>query len=111
MNGHDFEYYCNNRILKVHGFSFSKVTKGSGDFGVDIIANKDGKKHVFQIKRYKSRVGVAAIQEIVSGRVYYKAECAYVITNSFFTKQAIEMAKKCNVILIDRNNFYKNTFF
>ena len=41
MEGHDFEYYCAD-ILKAHGFIEVEVTKGSGDFGADILAEKDG---------------------------------------------------------------------
>ena len=41
MEGHDFEYYCAD-ILKAQGFIEVEVTKGSGDFGADILAEKDG---------------------------------------------------------------------
>ena len=37
MEGHDFEYYCAD-LLRKDGFSNVEVTKGSGDFGVDILA-------------------------------------------------------------------------
>ena len=41
LEGHDFEYYCAD-LLREHGFLDVEVTKGSGDFGADILAEKDG---------------------------------------------------------------------
>lgn len=39
MDGHQFEYACAS-ILRSKGFSIVKVTKASGDQGIDIIAHK-----------------------------------------------------------------------
>ena len=35
MEGHEFEYYC-AELLKDNGFQEVEVTKGSGDYGIDI---------------------------------------------------------------------------
>ena len=40
MEGHDFEYFC-AELLQKHGFLDVQVTKGSGDYGIDILAEKD----------------------------------------------------------------------
>ncbi len=40
MDGHDFEYWCAD-LLRHNGFSNVRVTQGSGDQGVDILAQKD----------------------------------------------------------------------
>ena len=40
MDGHDFEYFCAD-LLSRRGFSEVEVTKGSGDYGIDILAEKD----------------------------------------------------------------------
>ena len=37
MEGHEFEYYC-AELLERNGFREVKVTKGSGDYGIDILA-------------------------------------------------------------------------
>ena len=42
------------------------------------------------------------MQEIYSAKTYYDCDSAWVITNNFFTKSAIELAKKCDVELFDR---------
>ena len=109
MNGLEFEHYF-GKILKERNFFKVEVTKGSVDFGVDIICFNKNKKYVFQLKRYSKKVGVAAIQEIIAGKEYYKANKAIVVTNNYYTAQAIEMARKCNVLLIDRDNFKLNKF-
>ena len=38
MDGHEFEYFCGD-LLKKNEFSNVEVTRGSGDQGIDIIAN------------------------------------------------------------------------
>ena len=88
MNGLDFEHYVGAILVKL-GYYNVVVTKGSGDFGVDITCYNRSKKYVFQVKRYSNTVGVAAIQQIVAGREFYKAQKAVAITNSYFTKAAI----------------------
>jgi hypothetical protein len=51
----------------------------------------------------KKKVGIRAVQEINSARDYYEAHEAWVITNNFFSTQAIQLANSTNVILIDRD--------
>ena len=36
MDGHDYEYLV-AKYLRGHGYTGVKVTKGSGDFGVDVV--------------------------------------------------------------------------
>lgn len=101
MEGHDFEEYC-AELLKHHGFIDVEVTKGSGDYGVDILAEKDGVTYAVQCKRYDSPVGVKAIQEAYAGRDYYDKMVGAVLTNQYFTTPAVEAAKKLKILLWDR---------
>lgn len=98
MEGHDFEYYCAD-ILQKKGFSHIEVTPGSGDYGIDIIAYKDGLKYGIQCKRYSSTVGWHAVEEAMTGSKYYGCDIAVVMTNSVFSKQAIEGAERVGVRL------------
>ena len=102
MEGKEFEDFCAAVLIK-NGFKDVRFTKGSGDHGIDIIAKKDRKKYAIQCKRYSNPVGNKAIQEAYSGKAIYKADVAVVLTNSFFTKQAIEDAKMLKVQLWNRN--------
>ena len=62
LEGHDFENYCASLLEKNH-FQNVQVTKGSGDFGLDILAEKDGVTYGIQCKRYDKPIGVAAVQQ------------------------------------------------
>lgn len=102
MQGHQFEYACSN-ILRENGFKNVKVTKGSGDFGVDIIAEKDNCRYAIQCKRYSSKLDNKPIQEVVAGLAYYGCSKGAVMTNQYFTKQAKVLARINGVQLWDRN--------
>lgn len=101
MEGHDFEYFCAD-LLQKHGFLDVQVTKGSGDYGIDILAEKDGVTYAIQCKRYQEPVGVKAIQETYAGRDYYDRMVGAVLTNQYFTSPAVEAAKKLKILLWDR---------
>ncbi|MGN1159472.1 MAG: restriction endonuclease [Lachnospiraceae bacterium] len=101
MEGHEFEYFCAD-LLSDRGFREVEVTKGSGDYGVDILAEKDGVTYAIQCKAYTSPVGVKAIQEAYAGRDYYDRMVGAVLTNQYFTKPAVEAAKKLKILLWDR---------
>jgi len=101
MNGIEFEDFCVCFLRNLHFEKLSK-TKISGDFGVDILCEKDGETFAVQCKRYKEGVGVSAIQEAYSGAKYYNVHKAIVLTNSFFTESARMLANKLNVVLYDR---------
>ena len=101
LEGHDFEYYC-AELLKRHGFQEVEVTKGSGDYGVDILAEKDGVTYAIQCKSYTAPVGVKAVQEAYAGRDYYDRMVGAVLTNQYFTQPAVEAARKLKILLWDR---------
>lgn len=69
---------------------------------------KRQKRTAVQAKRYNSSVGIKAVQEIISGREFYKTDNAIVVTNSYFTNPARQMAKECHVELWDREDCKKN---
>lgn len=101
MEGHDFEYYC-AELLKGRGFQEVEVTRGSGDYGIDILAEKDGVTYAIQCKCYTAPVGVKAVQEAYAGRDYYDRMVGAVLTNQYFTQPAVEAAKKLKILLWDR---------
>lgn len=47
-------------------------------------------------------MGNAAVQQVVAGKAYYGADESWVITNSTYTKGAIELANTTNTKLWDR---------
>lgn len=100
MEGHEFEYFCAN-LLRESGFIEVEVTKGSGDYGVDILAEKDGVTYAIQCKCYTDPVGVKAVQEAYAGRDYYDRMVGAVMTNQYFTGPAVSAAKKLKILLWD----------
>lgn len=102
MEGHNFEYWCAELLSKI-GFVNIKVTPGSGDQGVDILAEKDGIKYAIQCKCYSKDLGNTPIQEVEAGKVYYGCHVGAVMTNRYFTRGARELAKKTGTLLWDRD--------
>jgi len=98
MSAKDYELYCAN-LLNQSGWN-SRLTKGSGDQGVDIIAEHGFYKAVFQCKKYTRPVGNAAVQEVIAGMHYEKANVAAVVTNSTFTISARQLANTANIFLL-----------
>ncbi|MBZ6485164.1 restriction endonuclease (plasmid) [Priestia aryabhattai] len=101
MSGERFEHFLVD-LLQNLGFR-AKVTKLSGDQGVDIIAKRKGKIYAIQAKRYAKTVGNKAVQEVVAGKEFYKADVSWVITNSDFSPHAIDLADKTKTILWNGN--------
>jgi HJR/Mrr/RecB family endonuclease len=100
MSGIEFEeFLCD--YFNNHSYE-CKTTKTSGDQGVDLIATRHGTTLAIQAKCYEGTVGNHAIMEVVAGTKFYNADQSMVITNSTFTKSAIELAKANGVILWDR---------
>lgn len=101
MEGREFEYFCAD-LLKRRGFQDVVVTKGSGDFGIDILAERDGISYGIQCKNYQSPIGVKAVQEVYAGRDYYDCMVGVVMSNQYFTGPAVEAARKLKIVLWDR---------
>lgn len=102
LTGEQFEDVC--KLLFVYAGYNVKTTKGSNDYGADLIINKKFKIVVQAKLYYKHGVGNHAVQEVTSALKYYNAMFAVVITNWKFTNQAKTMAQIQNVMLIDRED-------
>ena len=102
MNGLEFEHFCAD-ILTANGFSNVEVTQGSGDHGIDILAEKYDITYAIQCKCYSSNIGNAAVQQAHTGKSLYHKDIAIVLTNQYFTQQAQEEANAPGVKLWDRN--------
>ena len=100
MKGYEFEYYCAT-LLEKNGFVNVEVTQGSGDQGVDILAQKDDVKYAIQCKRHSNPLGNTPVQEVNAGKIYYKCHVGIVMTNSIFTSGAIKLAEATGVLLWD----------
>ncbi|MFQ3476716.1 restriction endonuclease [Halonotius sp. F2-221B] len=85
----------------------TKVTTGSLDRGIDVIAEKEtpfSQKHLIQAKRYSAsnKIGSPDIQQYSSLRHQEDdVDAVVVVTTSSFSTQARQTADKLNVKLID----------
>lgn len=102
MDGIDFEELTCD-ILVANGFETAENTQASLDFGVDVLACRDGVTYAIQCKRYHSTVGIEAVQQVYAGRAYYECHVAVVLTNQYFTSNAHKLADKIGVALWDRD--------
>lgn len=100
MSGFEFEELVSTLFTKM-GFQ-TEVTKHTGDFGVDVIAEKDEMRIGIQAKCYSKAVTNSAIQEITAGMKYYDCQKGIVVTNSNFTNSAIKLAVLNSIQLWDR---------
>ena len=98
----DFEHHCADELTRL-GWAV-RVTGGSGDQGVDIIAIRNGRMAVFQCKLYSSPVGNKSVQEAHAGRSFYRADCAAVISNANFTLGARALANKVDIKLLHHDD-------
>jgi HJR/Mrr/RecB family endonuclease len=99
LNGYEFEEYL-KKLFELLGYT-AVQTPSSGDQGADLILSKDDVKIVVQAKKYGGKVSNKAVQEIAAAKNYYDADRAMIVTNSSFTKSAIELAFSNDVELWD----------
>nr|DAH67629.1 MAG TPA: DNA TRANSLOCASE FTSK [Bacteriophage sp.] len=102
MTGEQFEHFCAS-LLRANGFRNVKVTQASGDYGIDVLAQKGMDSYAIQCKCYSSPVGNHAVQEAFSGAAYYGHRIPVVMTNQEFTAAAIETAERIGVRLWGRS--------
>lgn len=100
MSGTEFEEFVAAQ-LRIAGYSVAP-TASTGDYGVDLIAKKDGLRMAVQCKRLAKAVGVAAVQQVVAGALHHSCNRTVVVTNQSFTKAARQLASTHQCRLVGR---------
>jgi restriction system protein len=101
MTGIGFEEYL-SLLFKRKGYKVS-TTSSHGDFGADLVLEKEGQRICVQAKRYRKQVGIKAVQEVIGSLAHYSADIGWVVTNSTYTRPAIQLAKANGIKLVGRN--------
>jgi restriction system protein len=101
LDPRDFEKYV-AEVLKAQGYTNVALTEYY-DLGIDITAEKDGTRWGIQVKRYSSLVPADAVRQVVTALKKYRCQRAMVVTNSYYSRPARELASSNNCILIDRD--------
>jgi restriction system protein len=99
MSGIEFERAL-RQIFERDGWRV-ELTPRSGDFGADLVLSKPGKRLVVQAKRWRRPVGIRAVQEALGARDRYRADEAWVVTQSTFSRAARAQAEASRVTLKD----------
>jgi restriction system protein len=106
MDGYKFEEFM-KRVYEQLGYSVCQ-TPLSGDQGADLIlTSKKRTRIAVQVKRYSGKVSNSAVQEVVAAKGFYKCTEGIVVTNSYFTNSAKELAKANFIDLVDRDKLEK----
>ena len=100
LTGGEFEAYVAD-VLRDNGFRRVQVTKGSGDQGADVLAERNGVSYAIQCKNYEGSVGNYAVQEAYAAAQFYRCDRAAVICPGEFTRGAKELAEATGVTLWD----------
>ncbi len=100
MTGVEFEHYV-AAVLRGIGYTV-EMTSASGDFGVDLIAVRDGARTAVQCKRQVRTVNGSAIQQVVAGAAVHDCTATMVVSNHRYTRAAEHLAGVHGCILIDR---------
>lgn len=101
ISPYDFEDFL-GKLFKDNGYTISP-TKYAGDYGADLILQKEGLITVVQIKRYHQdhKVGVQDVNQVIGAAKYYKADQIMIVTTSELTQPAVELCRKANVYAWD----------
>ena len=103
MDGYEFENYIAS-LLREIGFRVEE-TALSGDGRVDLIAYSDEVmykgEYLVQCKRWDSNFGVSVVRDLYGVVLSNNANKGIIITNAFFTSQAIEFSEGKNMELVD----------
>lgn len=100
MTGLEFEHYV-AAVLRGIGYTV-EITKASGDFGVDLIATRDGERTAVQCKRAARAVNGSAIQQVVAGAAVHDCAATMVVSNHRYTRAAEQLAEVHGCVLVDR---------
>lgn len=97
----EFEKYVAG-VYKRLGYR-ARVTRASGDGGIDVHLWRDGVHYAVEVKLYARgrRVGREYIQKLWAAQLDAKADAAIFVTTCGYTAQAIEFAERHDIILVD----------
>jgi HJR/Mrr/RecB family endonuclease len=104
MRGDEWEAYLAD-VFVLLGAKVQRTGR-SGDQGVDLIVEINGRRYAIQTKGYVNSVGNAAVQQAVAGRAFHMCNCCAVITNSRFTQGAIDLAACNNCLLVGEDDIH-----
>lgn len=103
LSGVAFEHHVAELYGKL-GYR-SRVTRGGGDQGADVIAEDAHERLAIQCKQWTETVGNDAVQEAIAGKAFYGCDRAIVVCTTSFTSAARDLAERAKVTLITGEDY------
>ncbi len=100
LDGIAFEEWL-TRLLRDAGVPGVCKTQASRDQGADLVITIGSRVIAIQAKNYQDTVGNSSVQEAFASMHFYNANEAWVVTTSTFSRDAIDLAFRTGVRLID----------
>lgn len=82
------------RYLEVRNFEGVRIVGASGDRGADIIAHKDGKRWLFQVKHWVRSAGALEVEQTVQALSDYNAQIPVLVCRGGFDQFAREACNR-----------------
>ncbi len=73
-----------HRLLLVRGYSGVRLAGASGDGGADVIGTLSGRRWLFQVKRWRGRVGPSVVAETLEACRRYDADIPVIVSLNGF---------------------------
>lgn len=78
------------RLLICEGYENVRLVGGTGDKGADVVATKNGKRFIYQIKHWAKPIGSAVVDETLRALRFYNAQIPVIVSLSGFDTPARE---------------------
>jgi superfamily II DNA or RNA helicase len=78
------------RLLLLEGFDGARLVGQTGDKGADVVAHKAGRRWLFQIKRWRAKVGVDVVDQTLAALRMYRADIPVIVALNGFDRAALE---------------------
>jgi restriction system protein len=101
MGSRHFAYFL-EVLFKRQGFTV-KETLVVGNYGADLILERSGNRLVAQARRWKNNAGIKVVDDAVAAVKHHHAHNGIIISNTYFTDEAIGLARSNGIELWDRD--------
>ncbi len=99
LSGYEFEVEM-MKLFEGDGYRVT-LTKQSGDGGVDLRLELNGKKYIVQCKAQKNPVGPHVVRDLFGVMNHENSDGGIVVTTATFTKGAQDFAHDKDIELVD----------
>ncbi len=101
LSPREFEEYVAD-LLHVLGHLRITLTPSTGDEGIDVLSEYNGKKIAVQCKKHKGMIGSPDIQKFIGAMTHAEVDAGMFITTGIFSVHAGKIASKHPIEMIDK---------